>query len=89
MFFLPSGQEFLAGGIIPQEEDGRFGKRPCEMGLANFGPCRTRAFAVGFLGTLDQTARGGKLLHPREAVDGLDFVEQYEAEHLADAWYRL
>jgi hypothetical protein len=38
VFVLHSGQEFLAGGIIPQEEDGRFGKRPFEMGIANFGP---------------------------------------------------
>ena len=37
VFFLQSDQEFLAGGMIPQEEDGRFGKRPCEMGMANFG----------------------------------------------------
>jgi hypothetical protein len=38
MFFLQSGQKFLAGGMIQQESDGRFGKRPFEMGIANFAP---------------------------------------------------
>jgi hypothetical protein len=44
---------------------------------------------VRFLGALDQTTIGGKLLDPREAVDVVDFVEQYETENLADAWYGL
>jgi hypothetical protein len=36
--FLHAGQALLAGGMIPQAEDGRFGKRPCEMGMAHGGP---------------------------------------------------
>ena len=35
---LHSGQALLAGGMIPPAEDGRFGKRPCEMGMAHVGP---------------------------------------------------
>jgi hypothetical protein len=38
VFFLQSGQVSLGGGIIPQESDGRFGKGPLEMGMANLAP---------------------------------------------------
>jgi hypothetical protein len=38
VFFLQSAEELLAGGMIPQEEDGRFGQGPREMGMANFTP---------------------------------------------------
>lgn len=56
------------------------------MGLADVGAGASRAFAVRFLGALDQTTVGGKRLDPREAVDGVDFVEPYETENLAAAW---
>jgi hypothetical protein len=59
------------------------------MGIADFGAGAARVFAVRFLGALDQTTVGGKLLYPREAVDVVDFVEQHETENLADAWYGL
>jgi hypothetical protein len=35
--FLQSGQEFLPGGMISQEEDSRFRKGPRAMGLADCG----------------------------------------------------
>jgi len=38
VFFLPSGPAWLAGGMLPPAEDGRFGKRPGEMGMAHCGP---------------------------------------------------
>jgi hypothetical protein len=44
---------------------------------------------VRFLGALDQTAGGGHLLDPGEAIDVLECVEQHEAENLADAGYGL
>lgn len=72
--------------MIAQESDGRFRKGPLEMGLANCGAGAARAFAVRFLGARDQTTVGGKRLDPREAVDGVDVVEQYKTENLADAW---
>ena len=37
VFVLEAGETFLRGRIIPQEEDGGFGKGPCEMGVADFG----------------------------------------------------
>ena len=59
------------------------------MGIADFGARSSRAFAVGFLRALDQTTIGGKLLHPREAVEIMDFIEQHEAENLTDTRHGL
>jgi hypothetical protein len=57
--------------------------------MADFGAGGARAFPSRFLGALDQAARGGEILHPREAVDLMDFVEPHEAEDLANAGHRL
>ena len=54
------------------------------MRIADFGAGGSRAFPRRFLGALDQAAIGGEILHPREAVDLMDFVEQHEAEDLCD-----
>jgi hypothetical protein len=55
------------------------------MGIANVGPRRSGAFAGRFLGTLHETTIRSELLHPREALDVMDFVEPHEAENLANA----
>src|SRR5262244_1047072 len=86
--FLQACEEFLSRRIIPEEEDRRFGERPLEMGIADFSAGGAGTFPRRFLGALDQTAIGGKLLHPRETVDLMDFVAQHEAEALADARHR-
>jgi hypothetical protein len=59
------------------------------MGVADFGPRRSGAFARRFPGTLDETTGGGKILHPREARDIVHVVEEHEAEDLPDARDRL
>jgi hypothetical protein len=38
VFFLQPAQAFLSLGMIPKESDGRFGKGPLEMGIADFTP---------------------------------------------------
>jgi hypothetical protein len=38
MFFRQAGQKFLALGVVTQEERGRFGKGPREVGLPIFFP---------------------------------------------------
>jgi hypothetical protein len=38
MLFLQAGQKFLALGVVTQEERGRFGKGPREVGVADFFP---------------------------------------------------
>src|SRR5262245_27587269 len=86
VFLLEAGQALLSGGMISQAEDGRFSKGPREMGLAHWGAGAACAFAVRGLGARDQTTVGGKLLDPREAVDVVDFIAQYETAKLADAW---
>ena len=54
------------------------------MGVANFGAGGARAFSSGFPGTLDEATVRGKILHPWEARDIMNFVEQHETENLAD-----
>ena len=86
--FLSSDEAFLSLGMIPQEEDGRFGARPRAMRLANCCPGGSRAFAGRCLGTRDETTIGSELLDPRDAVDVGDFVPQHEPEDLAEAGHR-
>jgi len=59
------------------------------MGVADFVARGTGAFASRFSCTLDETTVGGKILPPWEALDIMHFVEQHEAEDLADTWDRL
>ena len=47
------------------------------MGVADFGPRRSGAFARRFPGTLDQAAVGDEILDPGEALDVMDVIEQY------------
>ena len=59
------------------------------MGVADFTAGDARAFAGRFPGTLDETTVRGKILYPRKARDIVNFLEEYEAEDLADAGHRL
>lgn len=71
--------------MIPPAEDSRVGERPLERRMADVGACGARALPSRFLGALAQAAIGGEILHPREAVDLMDFVQPHEAKDLADA----
>ena len=59
------------------------------MGVADFGAGGARAFSRGCPGTRDEATGGGKILHPWEAVNLMDVVEQHETENLADTRDRL
>jgi hypothetical protein len=87
--FLHAGQVFLPGGIVAQEQNGDLGKGPLEVAVANFFARRAQSLASGFLGTLDQTPIGDNILHPGEAGNVVDFVEQHEAEDLANTGHGL
>jgi hypothetical protein len=89
VFVLESDEAFRPSGMISQAEDGRFRRGPLELGMAHFGAGAARALAVRCLGARDQTTGGGTRLDPREAAEVVDFVEQYETENRADAWYGL
>ncbi len=82
-------EEFLTCRISPEEYDGRFGASPLERRIADCGAGGSGAFPRRCLGARDEVARGGELLHPREAVDRMDCVKQHEAEALANAGHRL
>src|SRR5882672_212990 len=59
------------------------------MGVADFIAGGARAFTGRFPSTLDETTVGGKILYPRKAREIVNFIEEYEAEDLADARHRL
>src|SRR5262245_34070662 len=70
--------------MVPQKQDGSCGKGPLQVRVTDLGPRGSVPFACGFLRTFDQTARGDKILSPREALDSMHFIEQDPAEELAN-----
>src|SRR4029450_7147912 len=89
MFFLQAGQKLLSVGIVTQEQRGRFGKAPLEVGFTDFLARGTQAFASRFLAAFDQARVRGKILYAGKAADVMDFIEQHEAEDFANTGYRL
>ncbi len=85
MFGLEAGAIFLGRRIVPQQQDSGFRKGPLEMGIADLRAGGPVAFARGFLGTCDESARGHEILHARETVDVMDVVEQEHTQNRADA----
>jgi len=78
------------GRRIPLEEaDGGLAEGPLEMGVADLGATGARALAGARVLALDETGVGGELLNAGKAPDGVDLVEDREAEDLADAGDRL
>ena len=57
--------------------------------MTDFAARGAGTFSRRFLGALDETARGGKRLPPRETVDLRDCGEQHAAEDLATAGHRV
>ena len=84
MVVLQAGEVFLCHRMVSEEQDGGFSKGPLEVSVADLRARRAVAFASGFLGTFDQTARGDDILSPGEALEIMDFIEPHKAEHLAD-----
>ena len=84
VFFLESSEVLLTCRMVPQKQDGSFGKGPFQVCVTDRGPRGSVPFACGFLRTFDQTAIGDKILDPREALDIMNFREQDQAEDLAN-----
>ena len=89
VFFLQAGEIFLPCRIVAQEQRRSLGKGPLEVGVPDFFAGRAQAFARRFLGTLDQATIGDEILHRRKAINVVNFVEQHEAEDLADPRHGL
>jgi hypothetical protein len=89
IFFLQAGEVFLRCRMVSEEQDGGFRKGPLQVGVADLGARRSVAFASRFLGTFDEAAIRDEILDPGEARDIMDFIEQHEAENLADAGHGL
>src|SRR4029453_16468707 len=85
-FFHEACEVLLACGMVPQEQHRGFGEGPREVGMADLLARGPIAFAGGFFGTLDQPARGDKLLHAWKAMNIVDLIQPHECADLADPW---
>ena len=73
-------QEGIAFG-----NDGGFAEGPAEIGIAEFGPAQAFDFAGAGDGAFDQAAIGEEIFDAGKAGDIADFVEDGQAEVIADA----
>jgi hypothetical protein len=73
MLFSQAGQIFLPWFVVAQKEPGSFGKGPLEVGVANLLARGAQAFATRFLGTCDEAAIRGEVLHAWAAINLMDF----------------
>src|SRR5262249_37742161 len=89
MPMLQTSQVFWSCGIMAQEQHCSLGKSPFQAGSTDLLARGASAFPSGFLGTLHQATIRDKILHAWEAVNVMDFIEQHEAENLADTRHRL
>ena len=67
----------------------RFREGPREIRMADLGPCYPVAFARRCFGTRDEAAIGDDILHAGETLDGVDLIEQDEAQDVPDSGHRL
>jgi len=74
-----------AAGVPALEADGGLGERPFEMDVADPGATGADGLAIGGVSALDQPSVRAELLDRGEAVDGVDFVDEGEAEDLPHA----
>jgi hypothetical protein len=68
-------------------DDGGFAEGPAEIGIAEFGVAEAFDFAGAGDGAFDQAAVTEEILHAGKAGDIADFVEEGQAEELANAGY--
>ena len=85
VFVLEARQIFLAPRIVAEKQDGRFGKSPLEIGVADLRAGRAIPLPGGFLGAFDQAAIGHEILDPWEAGDVMHLIQKHETQDLADA----
>ena len=86
MFVREASEVLLARRIVAQEQDGGFGERPLEVGIADLLARSSIAFASRSFRTLDEAAIGHERLDPGEAVDSVDLIAQHQGQDFADPW---
>jgi hypothetical protein len=89
VFVLKSGEIFLAGGIVPQEEPGSVREGPREIGMANVRARGAVAFARRCFGTRDQAAVGDNILDAGETRAVMHLSQPHEAQDFANARHCL
>jgi hypothetical protein len=74
--------------MSPSEQDSGCSERPLEGGVADLGPRGPITLARRCSGAFHEAARGDARLHPRKAMDVMEFIEQDKGQDLTDPWDR-
>jgi hypothetical protein len=75
-----ASQALLPGGVMAQAQRRRFGKSPCEGGLADGVARGAHACPSGRLGTGDQAAVRDDVLYPGATVAVMDVIQPHQGE---------
>jgi len=79
---LASFFEFI---VVPQHQQDRLSESPAEVGVADLCATHPAALAGGSMCTLHEASVGGEVLHSREALDVVNFIEESHSQDLPDA----
>ena len=85
MFALQASQEFLAFRVVAEKQDSRFREGPLEMNVADLFAGEPIVLPGRLATALHQATIGDKLLHPLEARDVMDLVENGQGQDFSDA----
>ena len=80
-FALQASQEFLSFRVVAEKQDGRFREGPLEVNVADLFAGEAIVLSSRLATALHQTAVGDKLLHPREASDVMNLVENRQGQY--------
>ena len=86
VLLLQPAQVFWSSRLGSEEQHGRCGKGPLQIGIAALGAGRARALARRFFRALDQPAGGDTSLAPWTPLDSMKLIEQPQAQELTDPW---
>ena len=67
MFLSKSGKQFLAAGIVSEEENRSLGECPFQVNVPDLFAAEAEFFAGRFFGAFHESAVGSKVLNPRES----------------------
>jgi hypothetical protein len=81
---LYAGERGVARRMVAEAQHRRGGAGPREIRLPDLRAGGALPLPRRCLGTRDQAAVGHKLVHAGEALEGMDFIEQPQAQHRTD-----
>src|SRR5262249_25799421 len=88
VLLLAAGQPLLGLLALAEEQAGRLGEGPLEVGVADLVAAGALLLARRLVGAADQPGVGQGLPHRGEATDVVNLVQEDEGQDLADAGHR-